>query len=120
MVKGIKTSKIGRKSRAKVVEWKSRQLARGTIYVPVEVDSSTTSQLAERVTTRIDAVNHEVVSHDTGPQSMDVDEEFWVDEEAPERRRVSSPSCAFLIPFHVALSPSAPTWKTLFLGSVPT
>ena len=68
----------------------------------------------------MDIVNQEAVSHDADPQFMDVDEPFWIEEDVPEWRRVSTPSCPFLMPFDVALRPSVPTWKSLFLGLAPT
>jgi hypothetical protein len=121
--KGIKTSKLfERKSKAKVVEWKTREHSRRTRYVPVEIGTSTSWQTSGRVTVGMDmdVVDQGAVSHDADPQSMDVDEPFWIDEDVPEQRTVSSPTYPFLMSFDVALSPSVPTWKSLFLGSAPT
>jgi hypothetical protein len=63
-------------------------------------------------------VNQEAALHDADPQYMDVNEPYWIEEDIPEQRRVSLPSCCFLMPS--ALSPSVPTWKSLFLGLAPT
>jgi hypothetical protein len=99
--KGIKTSKLfERKSKAKVVEWKALDHSCGTRYVLVEIGTSTSQQILGRDTVRIDP---EEVLHGADPQSMDVDEPFWVKEDVPEQRRVSSPSCPLLIPFDIAL-----------------
>jgi hypothetical protein len=119
--KGIKASKlVGRKSKAKVVEWKAREHARGTRYVPVEIGTSTSQQIPGRDAVGMDIAYQEAALHDADPQSMDVDEPFWIEEDVPEQRRVSSPSRRFLMPFDIVLSPSVPTWRSLFLGLTPT
>jgi hypothetical protein len=103
--KGIKTSKLsGRKSRAKVVEWKTREISRGTRYFPVEIGTSKSRQ-----TVGMDIVDPEAVlpvPRDADPQSMDVDEPLWIDEDVPEQTRVSSPSCPFLMSFDWLLVPA--------------
>lgn len=100
--KGIKTSKLfERKSKAKLVEWKSRESSRRTRYIPVEIvtSESPSRQAARRSTVGMGIVD-EAVSHDADPQPMDVDEPFWKDDNVPEQTRVSSPSCPLLISFH--------------------
>ena len=90
--KGIKTSKLSeRKHKAKVVDWKARERSRGTIYLLVEIGTSTTRQITGMDTVRMDIVNERAVSHDADPQPMDVDEPSWIDEDVPEQTRVSSP-----------------------------
>jgi hypothetical protein len=97
--KGIKRSKLfARKSKAKVVEWKAREHSRATRYVLVEISTSTSLQIPGRDPVRIDIVNQKAVLHDANPQSMDVNEPFWIEEDIPEQRRVSLPSCHFLMP----------------------
>jgi hypothetical protein len=119
--KGIRAAKIfERKSKAKVVEWKTREHSRGTRYVPVEIGTSTRQQIPGRDAVRVDIVNQEAILDDADPQPMDVDEPFWIDEDVTQQRRVSSPSCPFLMPFDLSLSPSVSTWKSLFLGLTPT
>jgi hypothetical protein len=119
--KGIKSSKLlERKSRAKVVEWNTRERTRGTRYIPIEICASTSQQIIRKDTVRMDIVDQGEISHNINSQSMDVDEPSWVDEDVPEQTRVSSPSCPFLISFDTALSPSVATWKSLFIGLTPT
>jgi hypothetical protein len=105
--KGIKASKLfERKSKAKMVEWKAQEHSCGTRYVPVEISTSTSPQISTRDAVRMNIVNQEAALHNANPQSMDVDEPFWIEEDIPEQRRVSLPSCCFLMPFNIALSPS--------------
>ena len=106
-----------------MVEYIARKRCRGTIYVPVEVSTSDNQQTPRRDTARMEIDNRDSVLYEADPISMDIDEALWIDEpelEAPEHKRVSPHACPSLIPFDMALSPSAPTWKSLFLRSTPT
>jgi hypothetical protein len=74
--KGVKVSKvIQRRSKAKVVEWETRKLSRGTRHIPVEVSTSTPWQISRQDDVRMAADNHEEMFH-----KMDVNETSWVDE----------------------------------------
>lgn len=124
-LKGIKTSRLfERKSKAKVVTWKARERVRQTEFFQVEIGASTSRQITGIDPVRMEIVDQGAVPHDAGTQSMDidacVDEPSWIDEDVPEQTRVRSHSCPFSLSFDVALSPSVPTWKSLFLGSAPT
>lgn len=120
--KGIKASKLfQKKSKAKLVEWKARERSRGMRYVPVEVSTSKNQQIPGRNAVRMEIDNHEAMLHEADPPSMDVDKSFWIGgPNVPEQRRVRLTSCPFLMSFDVALSPSAPTWKILFLELAAT
>lgn len=105
--KGIKTSKfIKRKSKAKVVDWKTQERSRGTRYFQVEVGTSTSRQTTGRDAVGMDIIDKEAVSHNADPQSMDVDEPSWIDEDASEQTRVGSSSCPFLMSFDWLLVPA--------------
>jgi hypothetical protein len=120
--KGMKASKVfQRKSKAKVIEWVPRERSRGTRYIPVDVSTSTSRQMQGRDTVRMAIDNHEAVFQEADPPSMDVDETPWMEEPViPEHMRVSSPTCHSSTVCDMALSPNAPTWKSLFLGLAPT
>ncbi|KAN0127149.1 hypothetical protein V8E53_015019 [Lactarius tabidus] len=65
--KGIKTSKLfARKSKAK---------------------KPAPQQVCKFQGIRIDIVNQKAALHDANPQSMDVNEPFWIEEDIPEQRR---------------------------------
>jgi hypothetical protein len=117
--KGIKLSQ--RKHKAKVVEYMPRKGGRRTRYVPMEVNTFDYQQTPRRDTAAMETDNHDTILHEANPLSMDIDEALWIDEpDVPQQKRVSSLTCSSLTPFDVALSPSAPTWKSLFLRSTPT
>jgi hypothetical protein len=125
----MKTSKISGRKKAKAVEWKDKHLSRGTGYIPVAVGTSMDQQTARRDAIRMEIDNHQAVLNMAVPASMDVDETFQIEElDALDdldqtQSRVSSPTCLSLMPFDIALShsePSAPTWKSLFLGLADT
>jgi hypothetical protein len=89
--------------------------------VPMEVSTSNNEQTPRRDTTAMEIDNDDSVLYEADPLSMDIDEALWIDEpDVPQHKRVSSHSCSSLMPFNMALSPSAPTWKSLFLRSTPT
>jgi hypothetical protein len=93
--KGIKASKvIQRKSKAKIIDWVTREGSRGTRNIPVEVSTSKNLPMPRRGAGRREIENHEEISHETDPPSMDVDETFWIEEPViPEQKRVSPPAC---------------------------
>jgi hypothetical protein len=121
-LKGVKASKVfQKKSKAKVIEWVTREHSRGTRYIPVDVSTSTSQQTQGRDTVRMEIDNHEAVLHEADLPSMDVDGSFWIEEPViPEQRRVSSPTCPFSTICDKALSLNAPSWKSLFLELAPT
>lgn len=92
--KGIKASKVfQRKSKAKVIEWVTREHSRGTRYIPVDVSTSTSQQTQGRDAAGMEIDKHEALLHEADPPSMDVDETPWMQEPViPEQRRVSSPT----------------------------
>ena len=73
------------------LRWKAQECSCGTIYLLVEIGTSTTWQITGMDTVRMDIVNEQAVLHDANPQLMDVDEPSWIDEDVPEQTRVSSP-----------------------------
>jgi hypothetical protein len=121
-IKGIKTSQVlGRKSMAKVVEWKAWELAHGTKYLEVEVGTSKNLKGVKRPVQDTARMETDAVSQEENPPSMDVDEAFWIDEpDVPMQKRVRFSTCPSSIPFNVAPSPSIHTWKSLFQGLTPT
>ena len=115
-IKGIKTSQVlRRKSRAKVVEWKARELTHGTKYVQVEVGTSKNPKRVKRPVRNAVRMETDAVLQEVDPPSMDVDKTFWIDEpDVPTQKRVHFSICPSSIPFNVAPSPGIHTWKSLF------
>jgi hypothetical protein len=123
--KGIKASRLfQRKPKAKAVELVPRVHSRRTTHIQVEVGTSNTQQAQGRDVARMELDSHGSAFHEAGPEFMDVDEAFWIEEpDVPqaEQRRVSSRTYPWLKLFDMALVNSVPpTWKSLYLGSTPT
>jgi hypothetical protein len=98
----VKTSKIlGRKSKARLVDWVARESSRGTRYAQVELSASKSQPvLPTRGSGTARIKNDEPRLHmpPTAP-SMDVDEILWTEEQAeepvlPKKKRASSPAFA--------------------------
>ncbi|KAI9431069.1 hypothetical protein H4582DRAFT_2060255 [Lactarius indigo] len=84
--KGIKASKVfQRKSKAKIIDWVTREGSRGTRSVPVEVITSTDLPVPRRGAGGREIDNHEATLHETDPPAMDIDDTFWIEE--PEQKR---------------------------------
>ena len=73
--KGVKASKfLHRKSKAKVIEWTTREGPRGARNIPVEVGTSTNLPTPRQDAGRMEIDNHGAILDETNPPSMDVDE----------------------------------------------
>jgi hypothetical protein len=91
--KGIKASRLfQRKSKAKAVELVPRVRSRRATHIQVEVGTSNTQQAQGRDIASMELDSHDSVLHKAGPEPMEIDESFWIEEpDVPEQRRVSSP-----------------------------
>jgi hypothetical protein len=86
----VKASKIlGRRSKAKLVEWVPRESSRGTRYAQVELKASKSEPVPTRASSRIKSDESRLHTPSTAP-SMDVDEAFWTEEPVlPKKKRAS-------------------------------
>jgi hypothetical protein len=78
----VKAANLRRtKSKAKVIEWESREYSRGIRDVPVEVvDLKSRPKPRKKASRRPRAEKNAALRGETAPQPMDVDETFWVEE----------------------------------------
>lgn len=90
--KSFKASKVlHKRSKAKVMEWVTKEYSRGTRDIAVEVSTSKGRSTPRANSQGID--NNEAMLHETTLPSMDADETFWTDEPAmDEPKRVSTPT----------------------------
>jgi len=114
---GVKASKIlGKKSKARLVDWVPRNGYRGARYAQVELSASTSRPVKKRGSSRIK--NKEAMLN---APSMDIDETLWMEEPVtPKEKRVSSPTCPSLTIFDTSLSLSRHTSTNSFLRLSPT
>jgi|HubBroStandDraft_3_1064219.scaffolds.fasta_scaffold85967_2 hypothetical protein len=112
--KGIKASKgIKKRSKAKVVDWRTIHYSRGIRDIPEEVTTSKGETLPRQITRGIGSP--EAIVPETTFPSMDIDETLWTDEVVTdEPKTVSFPRSPSWVIFHKSLSASATTWKNLF------
>jgi hypothetical protein len=93
----IKAAKLHRgKSRGKLVEWESRELARGIRDVPVKVNAMESQSKPRNKAGRLPrAENSNPLQGEAAPQSMEVDETFGVEEPTmpTSEKRVREPTC---------------------------
>jgi hypothetical protein len=94
--KGIKASKISKtRSKAKFIEWETREHSRGTRDIAVEVSASKGKRMPRQITGRVE--DSQAILHEATLPSMDVDETFWTEEPVmDQQKRVSSPACPSL------------------------
>jgi hypothetical protein len=106
----VKASKIlGKKSKARLVDWVPRESSRGTRYVQVELKASKIQPAPTRASSRIESDESRLHTPSAAP-SMDVDEAFWTEEPVlPKKKRASLPASPSSTIFDVFLSHSAPT-----------
>jgi hypothetical protein len=95
--KGIKASKVfKRKSKAKVIEWVTKEHSRGTRDVAVEVNTSKGEPKPRQNTGGLES--DEAALYETTLPTMDVDETFWTEQAVvDEQKRVSSSASPFLM-----------------------
>ena len=94
----IKVADLRRaKSKAKLIEWEPRVYSRGIRDVPVEVRAAASQARPRKMASKGERVQNndsvEALQGETAPQSMDIDESFWVEDPvAPtNEKRVGSP-----------------------------
>jgi hypothetical protein len=94
-LKGIKSSKVLKsKSKAKAIDWVTREYSRGTRDIAVEVSTSKGKRTPRQITGGIENGEPEAILNETILPSMDLDETFWTEEPVTDQpKRVSSPAC---------------------------
>ncbi len=104
--RGIKASKIlkRRGSRAKIIEWVTKEYSQGPKDIPVEV-SPQKRKKARRHSNSEENSQSVAASHEDLPQSMDVDKTFLTEQPViQEEKRVSMPICPFFL-WHLTCLP---------------
>jgi hypothetical protein len=85
-----------KKYKANVIEWETREHSRGVKDVPVKVsDMASQTKSRKKAGSRPRAEGNAALQGETAPQSMDVDDAFWVEEPVmpASEKRVRQPAC---------------------------